>query len=142
MSEPAKHGHAEDRRAVYQQDCDFMRYRDGRKWSRFQTISAIEGAALYAAFQVHGLGLGGASLILIVATTFIVLLCLQAITDDRALAAHLRRVREFEHRIGARFDLPNLRPFLGIKTSRVVMAVTLMFNLGVLVFRFRYWVGG
>jgi MFS-type transporter involved in bile tolerance (Atg22 family) len=40
----------EDRREVYKQDWDNVRYQDNLRWSRFKTIAAIEGAYLFAVY--------------------------------------------------------------------------------------------
>jgi len=38
-------------RMVYQQACENMRFQDDLRWSRFKTISVIEGAFLLALYQ-------------------------------------------------------------------------------------------
>lgn len=43
----------ENVRIVYQQACENMRYQDDLRWSRFKTISIIEGAFLLALYQFN-----------------------------------------------------------------------------------------
>ena len=46
----------ETKDSIYEQDCNFVRYHDGRMWNRFKTIAAIEGAMLFGLYQLQGFG--------------------------------------------------------------------------------------
>lgn len=121
----------DDRRVIYEQDMQSVRHHDSAKWSRFQTVSVIEGGALYAAFG-EGLTPDGRILLFFAATMLIALVFVLAVIDDRITASYLARVREFEQAAGAPYPQGNTRPLFRWRMSRVVMATLLMFNVVIL----------
>lgn len=123
---------AEARKAIYEQDGHFLRYRDGLKWSRFQTVSAIEGAGLYGAFQMSTLSTLEHLGVMIVATLLIFLIFVLVFVDEKDVASHLERVKNFEIDAGYPYPPTKRRPLLGVKTTRYVMGVLLLFNLFVI----------
>lgn len=130
-----KSAQGEDRRTIYEQDMQSVRYHDAAKWNRFQTVSVIEGAALYASFGSE-LSWVLRMCALILATGLIAMVFVIAIVDDRITASYLDRVREFEHAAGAPYRTGKTRPFLRLRMSRVLMTAILVFNAAALV-----WLG-
>ena len=131
----------EELRTIYEQDGEFVRHHDGVKWSRFQLVSVIEGAALYASFQASGLSRLETVALMAAATTVIGFIFVLAIVDSRATGSHLSRMRAYEKANGVSYVRPNLRPLLGFRTTRVAMSTILLFNLLVII-RLAWWGGG
>lgn len=82
---------------IYAQDCEFYRYQDQLMWSRFQTAALLEGAVLYAVYELTR-SLGAGEKRLLMAAGFLLVLVLSLVTlKDRADAArHLNRIRQYE----------------------------------------------
>jgi len=66
---------------VYAQDCEFYRYMDKLKWSRFKTISVIEGAILYALYKEKLSPTTDIKVIILTGIIFIMLLSLLSMRD-------------------------------------------------------------
>ena len=126
-------------RIVYEQDSEFVRHHDGIKWSRFQLVAVIEGAALYASFQARGLTRSESVALMAAATVVIGFIFVLAIVDSRATGSHLARMRAYEKANGVEFSRPNLRPLFGFRTTRVAMITIMLFNLLVMA-RLAFWV--
>ena len=131
----------EEHRIIYEQDGAFVRHHDGVKWSRFQLVSVIEGAALYASFQANGLSRLETVALMAAATTVIGFIFVLAIVDSRATGSHLKRMRAYEKANGVAYSRPNLRPLFGFRTTRVAMSTIVLFNLLVMA-RLAGWAGG
>src|SRR5216110_1243338 len=87
----------EDRRKAYDQECQSMRYQDGLRWSRFQTVTVIEGAYLAAIYTADFGSEHFRSLALaLFASLVIFFICLLAIKDGNDAEMHLDRVRKLE----------------------------------------------
>ena len=91
----------ENIRRVYEQDCENARYQDNLRWSRFKTISLIEGFFLVAAYQgdlrpfdVLIVVCFGCSLVLIVS--------LLAIKDGFDVDSYFDRINEVEAMMAVR----------------------------------------
>jgi len=88
----------EDRRAIYAQDCEFHRYQDGLRWSRYQTAALIEAGLLYCLFRLRAsprlkmLLLGAGSALVLTVT-------LLSVKDEADAMRHLKRIRAFEEGI-------------------------------------------
>ena len=128
-------------RIIYEQDGEFVRHHDGVKWSRFQLVSVIEGAALYASFQASGLSRLETVALMAAATVVIGFIFVLAIVDSRATGSHLKRMRAYEKANGVEYSRPNLRPLFGFRTTRVAMSTILLFNVLVMI-RLATWSGG
>jgi hypothetical protein len=83
-------------KAIYDQDCQFVRYQDGLMWSRFQTVAAIEAAMLFGLYQVQSLGLWEKRALSFGGLILVALACLLTFTDRIDTQSHLARVRDFE----------------------------------------------
>jgi len=129
--------HSEDRRTIYEQDMESVRYRHAAKWSRFQTVSAIEGAALYVSFR-GGLSGTESVLIMVLGTLLLALIAALIITDDRCMAAYCDRVREFETLAGVSSLSGVYHPVSWINPTHTLIAGTLVFNAAVTV-RLAFW---
>ena len=132
---------SDELRIIYEQDGEFVRHHDGVKWSRFQLVSVIEGAALYASFQASGLSRLETVALMAAATVVIGFIFVLAIVDSRATGSHLKRMRAYEKANGVEYNRPNLRPLFGFRTTRVAMSTILLFNLLVMA-RLATWTGG
>jgi hypothetical protein len=90
---------------VYQQDCENVRYQDALRWSRFQTVAAIEGGALYAVLGAD-LGRPLTLWILLASLLLIVLLAMLAKKDQNDMRAHIDRLRRLENELEVRNLVP------------------------------------
>lgn len=137
-ADPADPSAAEELRTIYEQDGEFVRHHDGVKWSRFQLVAVIEGAALYSSFQMQGLSVAERVTLMAAATVIIGFIFVLAVVDSRATGSHLRRMRDYETSHGVAYRRPNLRPLFGFRTTRVAMLTILAFNL-VVMMRLARW---
>jgi hypothetical protein len=128
----------EELRTIYEQDGEFVRHHDGIKWSRFQLVAVIEGAALYSSFQMQGLSVAERVTLMAAATVIIGFIFVLAVVDSRATGSHLRRMRDYESAHGVAYRRPNLRPLFGFRTTRVAMLTILAFNM-VVMMRLARW---
>jgi hypothetical protein len=85
----------ENIRTVYQQDWENVRYQDNLRWSRFQTISVIEGAFLYAAYNGN-LNHFEALIIVSLGSILVLIVSLLAIKDGYDAESHLERMLALE----------------------------------------------
>lgn len=85
----------EDRRAAHRQDWENVRYQDGLRWSRFQTVSAIEAAYL-AAVYAGPLGPIRSLILTIFASALVLVICLIAVKDNRDARVHLNRAEKLQ----------------------------------------------
>lgn len=95
-------------------------------------VSVIEGAALYAHFQVR-LNRSVDIAVIAAATIIIGFIFVLAVVDSRATRSHISRMRDFEETHCAPFPPTNLRPLFGFRTTRLAMMVVLVFNVGVMI---------
>lgn len=130
----------DDRRAIYEQDMESVRYRHAAKWSRFQTVSAIDGAALYVSFKG---GLTGAESVLtmVLATLLLGLIFVLVNVDERTISAYGKRVREFETAANAPAVSVVFRPVSRFKPSYLLIYGILAFNVAVIA-RLAFWPAG
>jgi hypothetical protein len=131
---------AEDRRAIYQQDMESVRYRHGAKWSRFQTVSALEGAALYVSFR-GGMSRTESVLLMVLVTLLLAVVVALVVTDERSMSAYCKRVREFEDATGASPLNGIYYPVVWFNPTYTLIAAVLVFNAAVIV-RLAFWPSG
>lgn len=112
------------RQAIYEQDCAFMRHHDGNKWSRFQTVAAIEGASLYGAFEVDNLEKYARMGLVLLATLLVLHVFLLFLRDEKSITAHRTRIRDYESETP--FDRSGTE---GRKITRYVFATIFVFNV-------------
>lgn len=127
----------DDRRAIYEQDMETIRYRHAAKWSRFKTVSAIEGAALYVSFR-GGLTVTESVLVMVLATLLLTVVFLLVNVDDRMMGAYGARVQEFEAAADAPFSVPSLGLVGWINPTVALTLGILAFNVAVIV-RLVFW---
>jgi hypothetical protein len=130
----------DDRRAIYEQDMESVRYRHGAKWGRFQTASAIEGAALYVSFK-GGLTRTESVLTMVLATLLLAIIFGLVISDERTISAYGKRVREFENSASAAHVSGTFRPLSRFKASYLLIYGILAFNVAVIA-RLAFWPTG
>jgi len=129
----------EDRRAVYQQDCESFRYQDKLLWSRFQTLSVIEGAV---AGTVLLSGIKGIPAIIIAFVGLIVvfLICVLAYKDHGDSKLFTTRLSKFERDSGADPIEPKRVLGMNAKTAiRVIFGILLVFNVYLIIYAFGVW---
>ena len=117
---------------IYRQDCEFYRYQDRLKWSRFQTAATIEGAVLWAIFQLRLNGLESRSLMLF-GFLLVFILCLLSLKDEVDSNSHEDRIKKFEKQQGQTFA-PRKWPYSGtflmgasviaVNVSNVIVAIS------------------
>ncbi len=80
---------------IYQQDCEFYRYQDQLKWSRFQLAAIIEGGMLYALWFPL---IGGAEAIAVafIGSGLVMVLFLVSAKDAYDATRHLDRIKRYE----------------------------------------------
>jgi hypothetical protein len=89
-------------KVIYAQDCEFYRYQDRLRWSRFQTIIVIEGAWLAVVFgtlDLPLLGSLGQLAITIFGFMIITFLCLLSLKDEIDSNRHMDRLSHFEREL-------------------------------------------
>ena len=89
---------AEDdrRRVIYDQDCQFHRYQDEKKWGRFKVITTIEGAILFGLYQAPKINDGEKLCLLAAGSLLIVLVASISWKDQSDADSFLDRMREYE----------------------------------------------
>lgn len=121
---------ADARKAVYDQDGQFYRYRDALKWSRFNTASAIEFAMLWAVYQVEDLPPGEKLGLVVLVTALLAVIFAIIVVDEKDCNAHLTRIKGYEIGYAAnKYPAPGRLPFLGKYLSRIPMAAIFALNL-------------
>lgn len=127
-----------DRRAIYQQDCESFRYQDKLFWSRFQTLSVLEGAAIWAVFFSNLVGCP-IRILAIAAVLVVSLVCMIALKDYDAAENFLVRMDKYENEM--KVDL--IRPrklfgiFRGIDIARIIFSTLFLFNIYLAWFAFQ-----
>lgn len=85
------------RESIYIQHCEFYRYQDGLRWSRFQTAATVEGVLLAGLFALDNPLPLGMRIFLTVSAGFLVcLICKLSLKDVRDAQRHLWMIRQFE----------------------------------------------
>lgn len=119
------------RNAVYEQDGQFYRYRDGLKWSRLWNIWVIEGGVLYVAFQAQKIEYWEKIVAIFFSYILIGLMYWLAKIDEVDANDHLARIKIFEERAGAPFKrtLTPWRPaFMGVRITAWIVGFLFLFN--------------
>lgn len=113
---------------LYQQDCEFYRYQDSLRWSRFRTITAIEGSWLYFVYSdlFSKAIVVEKNLILLAGALLILAICLLSCKDMDDAQRHLDRLKTFE--IGN--PLPGSgRIYKILKGNYVMIGATIFINV-------------
>lgn len=123
---------ADARKAVYDQDNQFYRYRDGLKWTRIRTVWLIELAVLYAAFSVKALMWWERPVIVALATFLMALVYWLAVIDGIDVDDHLTRIKQYEGFARAPYvRTPSKwrRRYGGVNAAHWMIALIFGFNL-------------
>ena len=127
-----------DRRTIYQQDCESFRYQDKLFWSRLQTLSVLEGAAIWAVFFSN---LAGCPIrILAIAAILVVsLICMIALKDYDVALNFLIRMGKYEKEMKVDQITPRklFGIFRGIDIARIIFSTLLLFNIYLVWFAFQ-----
>lgn len=141
MTSPAQQ--EENDRAIYVQDCESFQYQDKLFWSRFQTLSVIEGASIGVIFTNTIKGFP--SIIMAFGTMFIVgLISMVAFKDRRDSKNFIRRMYDYEHKNDAMEINPDRYfkvgflsfPFDSLIFTRVVSVLLAVFNIYLIIYTF------
>ncbi len=119
-----------DERVIYEQDCETFRYQDKLFWSRFQTLSVLEGAAIWVVFFSN---LAGCPLLILALAAFMVvtLICIIALKDHNDASNFLIRMEKYEQKMKAHPIKPQklFGIFSGIITARIIFITLFLFNI-------------
>ncbi len=120
----------ENVRTVYQQDYENIRYQDDLRWSRFKTISVIEGAFLYAAYS-DKLGPVEALFIIIFGSILVSIVSLLAVKDGRDAESHIERVKILEATMTIRpiTTRPLFGKVRGAHLTKIALLIINVFNI-------------
>ena len=119
----------EDLLAIYHEDCEFCRYQDNLRWSRFRTAATVEGAVLAVLFAMPGLSgitLWQTRIVIIFGFALVLVICLLALKDQWDARVHLERMMEFEK---ARAPFPERRVSPILRGSCLMGAAVLIINV-------------
>ena len=118
---------------IYEEDCEFYRYQDRLKWSRFQTVSLIEGAVLFAILKIK---LNPFVEILIMVCGFLIVLlgCILSWIDQYDANNHLKRIKKFEEE--SKVPFPESSKIITGK-ALMLMAITTLNLFNLIFFSFR-----
>jgi hypothetical protein len=109
---------------IYTQDCEFYRYLESLKWSRFKTISVIEGAILFALFIKQITITLDIKILIIAGTLLTLLLSIFAFRDINRQGRFLERIKNYENETFRRTN-----QFLKKITDNFVLAAAVIINL-------------
>lgn len=135
---------SEDKQVIYKQDCESFRYEDRLYWSRFQTLTVIEGAAIGVIFTNYIKG--GAAIAIAFGTFFLVALIMLLALKGRGDSKNfLKRMDEYEAANGVssirpsdRIKLLNLSiPFDSLIFTVSVSVLLEVFNIYLIIYAFR-----
>jgi hypothetical protein len=133
MSSPDEKAIAEKRAAVYDQDCEFLRYHGSFMWSRFQTAVALEGGTLYLLFaSAVSMSTFEKVALILLSAVVVGLIFRIALRDAANAGVHLRRVAQYEQGCVA-YDSPKWTGPKGYALLRMAMALVNFANLGLLI---------
>jgi len=119
------------RKAVYEQDVQFYKYRDGLKWSRLWSIWLIEGSVLYVAFQAEKIYYWEQMIALLFSCLLIGLMYWLAKCDEVDANDHLTRIKRFEENANAPFErtpTPWRPKFMGVRITAWIVGLLFLFN--------------
>lgn len=85
----------DERKIIYNQDCEFCRYQDSLTWGRFKTAAIIEGGMLYGLF-IAQLDLLDRVIFGVLASLLVFVVSLLSLKDHTDALGHLHRISEFE----------------------------------------------
>ena len=108
---------------IYAQDCEFYRYMDKLKWSRFKTISVIEGAIFLALYIEKLSPTIDIKVIILTGIIFIMLLSLLSMRDADRQKRYLIRIKEYEN-----LRFPTGNKLLKITTEKFVGLAAIIIN--------------
>jgi len=122
-----------EKATIYAQDCEFYRHNDKLKWSRFQTLAAIEGAVLLALHQ-GTLASQEKRAFLVFGFLLVLIVCLLALKDENDENGHERRLKKFEQECEVPFERVTFPP---IPSGSVLMWIGIVvinvFNVFILI---------
>ena len=81
---------------IYSQDCEFYRYQDQLKWSRFQTAAVVEGAVFTGIYKLQLLS-HELRIFMITGFFLVLILLLLSWKDMLNAESHIDRIRTYEN---------------------------------------------
>ncbi len=124
----------EKRMAIYEQDCEFYRHHDDLKWSRFQTITLLEGAVLLALYQLQ-LQLLERRIWMVFGFILVGILCLLALKDENDENGHENRMKEYEADTAPFKRVAKPRIPTGTTLMRAAVILLTLFNFGIVILK-------
>lgn len=117
-------------KSIYEQDCEFYRYQDRLKWSRFQTAATIEGAVLFALYQATPrLCKPEQRVLMLFGFVLVLIICLLSLKDEKDANSHEDRMKKFEM-VGEPFVRQKGLPFVsGTFLMRTSIVLLNLFNV-------------
>ncbi len=128
--------HPEDQRTLLVQEWENFRFQDGLRWSRSQTIAAIEGGFLYAGYALDVLSGTQKLLIVILGSLLVAAYSILILKDGLDARGHLTRARALEP-AGAPTWTGQALPLRlsGTRVANAAMVILNVFNLAVVLER-------
>ncbi len=127
-------------REIYKQDCEFYRYQDRLKWSRFQTIAMIEGAFLYAIFKVE-LSPSEALVWSVFGALLVLITSVVSYKDEADALSYMDRVKIFEEKFLKLKSRATSKFLRGYVLMRATIVIINLLNVLVMVKVFKLWLG-
>jgi hypothetical protein len=129
---------SQDIHVLYEQDCEFYRYQDSLRWSRYQTAALVEGALLYGLYNLPHATLWELRLLMIAGFLLVLIVSLLSLKDTKDANSHLNRIKSYEKELGDAYQFKNFiaKDFDNLPQGKYLMlaAVTLinLFNLALI----------
>ena len=82
---------------IYSQDCEFYRYQDQLRWSRFKTASIVEGFVFTGIYKLS-LPLPDLKIFMIIGFFLVLILLLLSWKDMLDAKFHMYRIRKYEEK--------------------------------------------
>jgi len=115
---------------IYRQDCENYRYQDRSKWSRFQTASVVQGAVVYAVFEINRFSLPERFWIAVGWALFVLTICGLAWKDGIDAGIYLDRMIVVERQEDVQWQGGRFK--IGKLLLSVQIAIVFAFNLWII----------
>ena len=122
---------------VYKQAHECYQYQDQLKWSRFKTLSVVEGALLVAVGKGE-FDQAELRTFMVFASLLVLILCILSARDRVDARVYLSRIKEYEQNEGFKFPVPTWAKLVtGWHLMVCAMVLINVFNLILLLNKWR-----
>jgi hypothetical protein len=90
---------SDKRKTIYDQDCQFYRYQDQKKWERFKTAALVEGAIFYALYGTDRIGVLERRVAILGGFLLLIIVLLISLKDQLDADAFMVRIRQYEREL-------------------------------------------